>query len=69
MGILDYLKHYISNSLVSKLGLVVDGICQHKIFVRWVQTLGCNLDAPDGYKNASAPVGMSLKRGSTGTSL
>ena len=35
----------------------------HKAFLRWVQAQGPSLDAPGGSKNASGPVGISLKKG------
>ena len=38
-------------------------------FFRWVQLQGCSLDTPSIPKNASGPVGISLKRGTSGTIL
>ena len=38
----------------------------HKAFLRWVQAQGCSPDTPGGSKNASAPVGIPLKRSVSG---
>ena len=39
----------------------------HKAFFRWVQAQGLSRDMPGSSKNASGPVGIPLKRGTSST--
>ena len=54
------IKRYLTN-------VPPDGRVWHKAIFRWVQAQGRGPDASCSSKNASGPVGVTLKRGTSGT--